>query len=239
MPPKEKPQPAESQIALLHWWISNGADFTRKVKEIPQPEKIKPLLLALQKVPELKRDLTAIPTAAVEKANDRITGQLKEKGVVVLPVAQNSNYLMANFVTHSKIANEDLQLLLSLKKQLIWLKLSYTNINDSAMKSVAQLQNLTRLSLDHTSISDNGVLPLNALANLNYLNLVDTKVTAKGILRLKELKSLLSLFLYQTKVNKEDWAALQNAFPKTRIDSGGYFVETFASDTMQVKAKKY
>jgi uncharacterized membrane protein/mono/diheme cytochrome c family protein len=239
MPPKEKPQPAESQIALLHWWISNGADFTRKVKEIPQPEKIKPLLLALQKVPELKKDLTAIPSAAVEKANDRITGQLKEKGVVVLPVAQNSNYLMANFVTHSKIANEDLQLLLSLKKQLIWLKLSYTNINDSAMKSVAQLQNLTRLSLDHTSISDNGILPLNALTNLNYLNLVDTKVTAKGILRLKELKSLLSLFLYQTKVNKGDWAALQNAFPKTRIDSGGYFVETFASDTMQVKAKKY
>ncbi|MEJ7685011.1 MAG: c-type cytochrome domain-containing protein [Segetibacter sp.] len=30
MPPKEKPQPSESQIALLHWWISNHADFKKR-----------------------------------------------------------------------------------------------------------------------------------------------------------------------------------------------------------------
>jgi len=30
MPPKEKPQPSESQIALLHWWISQGASLQKK-----------------------------------------------------------------------------------------------------------------------------------------------------------------------------------------------------------------
>ncbi|HZZ74508.1 MAG TPA: c-type cytochrome domain-containing protein, partial [Puia sp.] len=38
MPPKEKPQPSENQIALLQWWISQGAEFGRKVHEVSQPE---------------------------------------------------------------------------------------------------------------------------------------------------------------------------------------------------------
>ena len=238
MPPKEKPQPTESQIALLHWWISNGADFTKRVKEIPQPDKLKPLLIALQKVPEVKKDFTSIPPTAVEKADDKIIEQLKQKGVVVLPVAQNSNYLMANFVTHEKIDNEDLRLLSLLKKQLIWLKLGYTSLSDTHIKAIAQLKNLIRLNLEHTAISDKGLEELRALSNLQYVNLVDTKVTLQGVLQLKELKELRSLFLYQTKVNKEDWTTLQKNFPKTQIDSGGYSVSTLVTDTTQVKAKK-
>jgi uncharacterized membrane protein/mono/diheme cytochrome c family protein len=238
MPPKEKSQPSESQIALLHWWISGGADFTKKVNQINQPEKIKPLLLALQKAPEVKSVITGIPARAVEKADDKTVGQLRQKNVVVLPVAQNSNYLMANFITDTLINNEDLQLLLSLKKQLIWLKLGYTNLSDTNMAAVAELKNLTKLSLEHTAISDKGVQQLKQLQNLQYLNLVGTIVTAEGVLQLKGLKALNSLFLYQTNVNKADWAALRNAFPRTMIDSGGYSVETLATDTIEVKVKK-
>ncbi len=238
MPPKEKSQPSESQIALLHWWITNNADFTKKVKDLTQTDKIKPVLLALQKAPEVKNTVTGIPATTVEKADDKIIEQLKQKGVMVLPVAPNSNYLTANFVTDPLVDNEDLRLLLTLKKQLIWLKLGYTNISDSAMAAIAQLNSLTRLGLQHTTISDKGVHQLQALQNLQYLNLVGTRVTAQGVLQLKGLKALHSLYLYQTNVNKADWAALQNTFPKTQIDSGGYSVAMLATDTTEVKAKK-
>lgn len=30
MPPKQKPQLNERQVAILHWWIEQGADFTKK-----------------------------------------------------------------------------------------------------------------------------------------------------------------------------------------------------------------
>ncbi|WP_315820267.1 c-type cytochrome domain-containing protein [Paraflavitalea speifideaquila] len=30
MPPKEKPQMSESEIALVHWWIESGASFDKK-----------------------------------------------------------------------------------------------------------------------------------------------------------------------------------------------------------------
>jgi len=239
MPPREKPQPTEGQIALLHWWINNGADFSKKVKELQQPAQIKPVLLALQQAPETKKDFTAVPTTPVEKADTAIIEKLKAKGIVVLPVAQNSNYLSANFVTHTSIGNEELQLLLSLKKQLIWLKMSYTNLDDSHATAIGELKNLTRLSLDHTNITDAGINSLKTLSNLQYLNLVATKITAQGILQLKGLEKLQSMFLYQTPVKKEEWAALKAAFPKTQIDSGGYLVETLPTDTVQVKAKKY
>ncbi|HET6993838.1 MAG TPA: hypothetical protein VFI06_02595, partial [Chitinophagaceae bacterium] len=239
MPPKEKPQPTENQITLLHWWINNGADFSKKVKELEQPPKIKPVLLALQQAPEAKKDFTAVPAIPVEKADAGTLEKLKAKGIVVLPVAQNSNYLSANFVTHTNIGNEELPLLLSLKKQLIWLKMSYSNLGDSQTTVIGELKNLTRLSLDHTNITDAGINSLKTLPDLQYLNLVATKVTAQGILQLKDLKNLQSLFLYQTPVKKEDWVALRAAFPKTQIDSGGYLVETLPTDTVQVKAKKY
>ena len=37
MPPKEKPQLKENEIALIHWWISTGATFDKKTRELEQP----------------------------------------------------------------------------------------------------------------------------------------------------------------------------------------------------------
>ena len=179
-----------------------------------------------------------IPKGKVEKADGSAIEKLNQRGVVILPVAQNSNYIKANFITDTIISNEDLQLLKSLKKQLIWLKLGFTNIHDTNMTNIAQLGNLTWLSLQHTDISDNGLQAIRSLQALQYLNLVDTKVTLEGILQLKGIKSLRSLYLYRTNIDKADWARLQNTFPHTKIDSGGYQVTLLPTDTMRVKAKK-
>ncbi len=238
MPPKEKAQLSASQVALLHWWIDNGAALDKKVKDLPQDDTIKPMLLALQKAPEIKNPFAEIPSATVGKADEKIIGQLKQKGVVIIPVAQNSNYLMANFVTDTAVDKNDLQLLVRLKQQLIWLKLDDTNIGDDGMQYIARLSNLARLDLSHTMLTDKGLQQLQPLAGLQYLNLVGTKITAQGIMQLKGLKKMQSLFLYQTNIDKKYFADLKNAFPKTQIDTGGYFVPTLATDTTEVKAKK-
>ncbi len=238
MPPKEKSQPSAEQIALIHWWIDNNSDFNKKVKELNQPDKIKPVLLALQKPPVIKHELTDVPAAPVEKANDAILAKLKQDSVVVLPVAQNSNYLMANFVIDSSVSNEELQLLLQLKKQLIWLNLANTNINDASLSIIAQLNNLTRLHLENTLITDKGMQQLRSLSNLQYLNIVGTKVSSQGLVQLKGLKKLQLLFLYQTNINAKEYAALKTIFSKTQIDTGGYVVPTLATDTTEVKVKK-
>lgn len=238
MPPKEKSQPSENQIVLLEWWISQGAGFGKKVKEVSQPDKIVPVLFALQKTNVVVKEAMDIPVSKVVEADPIVIEKMRSRGIVVLPVAQNSHYLQANFVTDTVISNEDLQLLSAIKKQLIWLKLGYTNISDGGLTTIGQLENLTRLNLEHTSISDNGLRALLSLRSLQYLNLVGTSVTSQGVLQLKNLQSLRSLYLYQSKVNMTDWSVIKNAFPKTTIDSGKYSVPTLMTDTTLVKSNK-
>lgn len=241
MPPKEKPQPTESQIALLHWWIGNNADAQKKVKDLSQTDKIKPILTALQTFTATQKVRTDIPAAVIAKADEKIIDQLKVKNIVVLPVAQNTNYLMANFVTDSIIDKADLQLLLQLKPQLIWLKLHNTNITDEVLTFIAQLTNLTRLDLSNTFITDKGIPQLSTITNLQYLNLVGTKVSGAGIVQLKGLNKLQTLYLYKTRLTSKDLPSIKGAFPKTIVDTGGYMVPLLIGDTSLVKepVKKY
>lgn len=236
MPPLEKPQLSKQEIALLHWWITGGADFNKKVKDIVQTESIQPILQSLQsgKIKE-EKTLAAIPEQPVEKAATTAIQQLQARGVAVLPVAQNSNYLSANFVAVDSFTEKDLQLLEPLKKQLIWLKLSNAPVADTNLAAITRLPNVTRLFLDKTRVTDKGLQQLKNCLQLQYLNLVGTKVTAKGLSQLAGLKNLQQLYLYQTSISGPDWIYLRKIFAKTFIDTGGYKIQQLDSDTVELK----
>ena len=239
MPPKQKPQLSEKEIALIHWWVDNGADFNKRVKELKQPEIIKPYLLELQSDHiEAKKAILNIPIDPVEKIDIKTLQPLIDKGAIIIPVSQNSNYLMANFVSAVNINDKDIALLLRVKKQLVWLKLNNTAVSDSALSVISQCTNLTSLQLNNTKITDRGLELIKVLNKLQSLSLVGTKVTVKGILQLQSIKDLQSIYLYQTGVNKIDWAILKKAFPKTNIDTGGYKVPLLVIDTTLVKPPK-
>lgn len=235
MPPKEKPQLTESQVALLHWWITNNADTQKKAKELAQTDKIKSFLIALQAAPVLKNDRTDIPSTAVVKADEKLIEQLKRKNILVLPIAQNINYLQVNFISDSLVDKSDVQLLVQLKPQLIWLKLANTNTSDETLTNVGQLTNLTRLDLSGTNITDKGMAQLANLASLQYLNLAKTKITLQGIQSLKKSYKLHTLYLFNTGLNSQDRLSLKKIFPKTIVDTGGYTIPYIKEDTMLVK----
>ncbi len=238
MPPKEKPQLTEKEIALLHWWIASGASFTKKTKEIEQTEKIKPILASFQNAVIEKKEVSDVPAQAVEKADDAAIKKLKDLGVVVVPVAINSNYLSVSFVSFSAASDKDVQLLLPIKKQLVWLKLGDTKITDASTNVLAQCSNLTKLQLDSTAITDKGLANLSALAQLQSLNLVGTKITATGLTSLKDLKALQSVYVYKSAVKGSELISIKKYFPKVHIDTGGYIVPLFESDTSLVKPPK-
>lgn len=236
MPPKEKPQLKDNEIEILHWWIGTGASFDKKTKELEQLEKIKPILLALQK--EVKKTPPDLPQTPVDKADEKALQKLKERGIVVLPVAQNSNYLKANFITVDSVTNNDIALLLPIRKQLVWLNLSGKKIADTILTTVSQLTNLTRLQIDNTPVSDKGLASLTSLTDLQYLNLVGTAVTTAGVLQLKSLARLQAIYLYKTFIKSSDWQILKNNFPKVTLDTGGYVVPIFETDTTLVPFPK-
>jgi len=235
MPPKEKPQLTEKEIDLLHWWVASGASFSKKTIELAQSEKMKTILLSLQHTATEKKQIADVPSAPVERADEKAIEKLRAMGVVLIPVAANSNYLSASFVTAARASDKDMQLLLPLKKQLVWLKLSDTKITDSAIKIISQCTNLSRLQLDSTGITDKGLKNLSALTQLQSLNLVDTKISAAGLMFLKNLDALREVYVYRTGVKGGEWATIRKALPKVTIDTGGYIVPLFETDTMIVK----
>jgi mono/diheme cytochrome c family protein/uncharacterized membrane protein len=238
MPPKEKPQLTQQEIALLNWWVSSGAHFSKKVKDLQQTEKIKPVLLALQKgdATEEESKLSDVPEAEVSKADDVVIKKLQAAGVIVVPVAQNSNYLSVNFVTAVSTADSVMKLLGSLKKQLLWLKLNNATVNDHAVEFIKECKAITRLQLNNTAITDKAIATIKLLPQLQSLNLVGTKITAEAVLQLQSLKTLKHIYLYKTAVTRNSWAALQKAFPSAKIDSGNYVVPFLTTDTTRVTA---
>jgi len=154
--------------------------------------------------------------------------------VMVMPVARNSNYLSASFVTAGSMADTLVKLLEPLKKQLIALKLDQSNVTDSTLTTISNLSNLRRLQLSNTAISDAGLVKLRKLKELGSLNVVGTKVTATGVMQMKDLKSLKYLYLYKTSITEQEREELKKSFPETALDFGNYSLPMLATDTTEV-----
>ncbi len=242
MPPKEKPQLSEQEIALLHWWISNGADLNNKVMQFTQTAQVKAMLTAFQAGTAGNAQGAAqsadVPQEEVGAASNKDLIRLTDAGVVIMPVGRDNNYLSANFVNAVSLADSVMKMLGSVDKQLIWLKMEHPGVNTTTLKAIAKCRNLTRLHLANTKTDDKGLAELKGMHKLQLLNLSGTAVTKNGVLQLKNLKGLKSLYLYRTRVTAADQAELKKAFPKTSIDFGNYTVPTRAEDTMLVEPPK-
>jgi uncharacterized membrane protein/mono/diheme cytochrome c family protein len=239
MPPLKQPQLTKAEMDLLHWWVSSGADFNKKVNALVKTDKIKPVLLALQSEEiEEEQKKSDVPAESVAIADQSTVKKIQERGIALTAVAQNSNYLSANFVAVDELSEKDLQLLDPITKQLVWLKLGDSKLNDKMLENISNLSSLTRLSLERTAITDQGIGQFKNLGKLQYLNLIGTKVSAKGLEKLSGLKELRQIFLFQTLIQPSEVDQLKKLFPKAKIDLGGYKLEFLEGDTSKLKDPK-
>jgi uncharacterized membrane protein/mono/diheme cytochrome c family protein len=236
MPPRDRRQLNERQLTLLRWWVDEGPDYTHKIKELPQPDSIRPALLALQRPMHRPIDFPDIPPTPVEPADAKAIAALTAKGVLVLPVAQKSNWLEADLSAWTAGGPSLIPLLIPLKKQLVSLRAPGSPLADSDFTAISQCAELRSLDLAGTNITDRGLQALRPLKNLHVLNLVGTSVTAAGVTSLQPLQKLRSLYLFRTHVTSADWPLIRKTFPLTTLDSGGYSMPVLASDTQVVKA---
>ena len=234
MPPNERPQLSSSEISLVKAWIEEGASFDKKVISFAHAGKIKNYLAAL--ITQMQQE-PLIPTEEVSTADGNALSALRQKGILILPVGTETNYLSVSFVNARSATDADLQLLLPLKKQLLWLNLGRTKITDEGLKVVAQLSVLRQIHFNNTSITDEGIKQLSPLTELNYINLVGTKITDTGLSHLSALKKLKSIFVYQTAVTSEGLKDFSVKLPEARVDTGGYKLPQLASDSVVFKRK--
>ena len=227
MPPKGKTQLTDGQVALLSWWIDQGAPFDKKVAELKTTEAIKPVLAALSGSSSTNGN-TVSPAAKespvlslkVTPADPKTIEALKKIGLLVMPIANQSNLLEVNAINASTFSDAQVSLLEPLKEQIIWLKLGDTKITDQAANTLSKLRNLQKLHLENTAITDATVSQIKILPHLEYLNLVNTQVTDTGIKELAGTKSLLSLHVWHSKATEEGVVALKQLRPDMEVTIG-------------------
>ncbi|WP_439556213.1 c-type cytochrome domain-containing protein [Dyadobacter sp.] len=223
MPPKGKPQLTTDQIALLSWWIDQGAPADKKVSQLTVSEAVKPALASLGKsapAGAAKSQESAVLSLKVPKANEKAIENLRKTGLIVNTLAQDQNLLEISAVNLPAFTDKHLELLTPVAQQITWLKLGGTQITDAALKQIAKFPNLSKLHLEHTIITDKGIAELKNLPYLEYLNIVDTKVGDAGLKTVAGMKSVKSVYIWQSAVTDSAVSQVSRQNPDLMVVSG-------------------
>ena len=236
MPPVQKPQLTKDEVALLHWWIESGANFTAAVKNTKQTAAIKGLLASFSSGDATAAEQTKLPTKKLSAISSDILSALTKERITVVPVVHGSNYVRANLIGVEKITTHTIELLSAISDQLLQLNASFTGITNEHLNALSNCKTLKQLFLNSTAITDKGLNALAGLENLETLSITQTKTTEAGINGLSSLKNLKKVFLYGTGFTKGSLTQLQQKIQGLIIDTGGYKIPILVTDTTEAKA---
>lgn len=222
MPPKGDPLTKE-QIEAISWWIDeHQASYEATFVIAEAPDAVKKVVESGVAAAPAKPTEPELPE--VDPADPALMKPLQDLGVLVLPLAQNTNLLHVESVSVAKnITDEHLALLEPLAPQLAWLYLNKTQITDEGLKHLAGLKQLRRLHLANTAITDAEVRHLEGLENLETLNIYGTKVTDAVLESVAKLPKLKKVFLYDTEVNPRTAFRFLNKHPELDVNLGWDF----------------
>lgn len=192
MPSGGKTPLTDQQLAILEWWIETGAQKTALIGDLHPNKKMQDIFADFFQV---GRD--PILDLVVPAEDPKAVAALLKKGFQVNQLTQNKHLfeVKRNGPVTEKTNVEDL---LPLKDQLVWLQLSNSGITDADLKIIGSLPNLYKLNLSRNAITNQGVQQLAGLSKLEYLNLYETAITDSGIIALTALPKLKKLYVWGT-----------------------------------------
>jgi mono/diheme cytochrome c family protein/uncharacterized membrane protein len=230
MPPEEKTQLSDDEVAVLKWWVEAGAKGDLKVKDSglndPLKTTLTSVITALASAPAPQAAPAPAPAPQAQAAapagpDPAVAALEKELGVTILPLAQNDPGLTFNCVNVAdKFGDAELAKFAPIAERLAELNLARSKVTDAGLASLAGMKNLRKLHLQNTAISDAGVDAIAAVPGLEYLNLFNTKVTDAALPKLEKLANLKKLYVWQTGVTKPAAEALHQKLPAITINLG-------------------
>ena len=210
----------KEELDVMKAWISLGASFDLLISDLDEGSK-KSALHVFDNMPKklLSKSIKMQPKLPiVPAANPLVLENLRKEGILVMPIAQNTNAIYVNASYAGKNFNDSKILLLEpIAKQLLWLNLARTGVTDKGIASLAKLRLLSRLHLENTSLTDASTAHLSKLTNLEYLNLYGTQISDASVPNLQKLTKLNKVFLWQTKVTHQGAESLKKHFVDAQI----------------------
>lgn len=226
MPPEGKPNIEAHEIAVLKWWIDNGANPKKKISELNLPASIKEAISKL--MPAAATGTASSPAQVIEKSAapdaallSTVEALSKEFPGAVSFESQGSS--MCTFTAVSLRASFDdagFSKLEKLLPHLVTLDLSSTKITDRSLAKLGPATQLRMIRLAETGIKDVSLDTIAKLSSLESINLYGTKVTDAGISKLANMPHLKRLYLWQTAVTPEAIKSLKEKLPSCEVITG-------------------
>jgi mono/diheme cytochrome c family protein/uncharacterized membrane protein len=217
MPPAKKPQLTAAETALLHWWVLHGASVTMRIpSDASSNDTLRPFLK--EAVPAVLTVMDTLPS--VSMPDTPIIFKLKAAGWSVRPIAQGSPLLDVSAVNMGALTDKDVNALMPIAGNILWLDLSGMPVTDASMNIVAKCVHLRRLSLKRTRVGTDGIRKISALQSLQQLNLVNTSVDEEALSVLGSLPALNRVYAWQTRITPAAAEMFMKNSPRIRLETG-------------------
>ncbi|MFN6079731.1 MAG: DUF2231 domain-containing protein, partial [Bacteroidota bacterium] len=150
MPPKGKTQLTEKEIVIIEKWLSLGASPKLLMKDLQLTEEVVSASMEEKNIGKTA-DWPLVPDLAA--LSETMLTPLRDRGMVVLPLASGHPLLQVNCQSLSDFSDKDGELFKGLEKNIASIRLSGTRISDKSLKWISGLPNLSKLYLDNTLIT--------------------------------------------------------------------------------------
>lgn len=230
MPPEGKKGLEAHELAVVKWWIENGADPTKTLKNFTVPGPIQESISKL--VPAGASSAAEQGAAEGEDAHAPASKQDEALKAAVADISkefpgalsfESQQSQLLTFTAVSLRGNLDdagFKKLEGVTPQFVTVDLSATKVTDQAVAQLESAKSLRLVRLAETSITDAAIDTLLKLPTLESINLYGTKVTDAGASKLSGLTNLKHLYLWKTAVTPEAIKALQEKLPSCEIVVG-------------------
>lgn len=216
MPAEERPPLSETEVALLGWWIDQGALPDAVVSDYPEL----PPFLESHVAEALNSMLSEEEREKREQERRELYAQLSRiqeaTGILIIPTEPRSlEFNLETYAIQNRFDHTTLMQLQPFASRFVRADLSGTQLTDEAIPTLSKFENLLSLNLSKTRIEGRNIDQLAALPNLRTLNLYGTPIRSDYLNSLTELKQLKRLYLFQTELYDETIIAqLKEALPE-------------------------
>ncbi len=221
MPPRKKPRPTAGEIAVLRWWIKQGA-----VRDLPlsatskAPPEVATWITTQTAGPVSSSEAPYVPKVGdYHELQPEIVRLQQALGIKLVPVSEHAGdgLILRTRGAEAHFGDAELAQLARVAPFIIEAELANTKVTDAGLAALKSFTHLERLHLERTGIGGVTLGNLSALPVLNYLNLCSTAVTDDTLARLSTCTSLKQLYLFDSKVTPAGVDRLRLSLPQCKI----------------------
>lgn len=223
MPPEGKKDIENHELALVKWWIDQGADPLKTVGESDLTDEIREAIAKLDL--DMETAHHTIKEAAYEVPSDELLATVAQLATdfptgLVFESKGSSKLSFSAASLRENLNDEQFAKLVPVLGKIVTLDLTATSVTDLSIAKLAAAEDLRVVRIAETKITDASMDVLSKLKKLESVNLYGTSVSDEGIKKLINLPNLKYLYIWQTAVTPELIAKIKKALPAVEIVTG-------------------